>query len=279
MQVKKVFNNNVILADENGKEVVLVGKGLGFQKKEGEFVDETLADKLYQPVDERWSGLFNEMLEDISAQYVEISSQIINIAEQKLQTKFNSYVLISLSDHIHFAVERLKKDIIIKNELLWETKRFYPQEYQVGKEALEIIQDKLNVNLPIDEAGFIALKFIEKRTGNNENAIKITQLIGDILTMVQYQLQVALDENSISYQRFIIHLRYFVERILKDDTNDNGNEFDQEMQEHILKKYPQAYKCTQKIQDFIEKTLNKSVSNNEQIYLTIHIQRIISEIS
>nr|WP_167554368.1 CAT RNA binding domain-containing protein [Leuconostoc kimchii] len=35
MNIKKIFNNNVLLADNNGHEVVLIGKGLGFQKKSG----------------------------------------------------------------------------------------------------------------------------------------------------------------------------------------------------------------------------------------------------
>ncbi|MFR8086468.1 MAG: CAT RNA binding domain-containing protein, partial [Leuconostoc gelidum] len=39
MYVKKTFNNNVLLADNNGHEVVLIGKGLGFQKKVGQVID------------------------------------------------------------------------------------------------------------------------------------------------------------------------------------------------------------------------------------------------
>lgn len=280
MQIKKVFNNNVVLALQNNQEVVLIGKGLGFKKQVGQPIEERLADKVYRPVDDRWAMLFNELLQDISPEYVEIASQIIKVAEDELQIKFNSYVLIALSDHIHFAIQRTNNGILIKNELLWEIQRFYPDEYQVGKQAIDIIAKNLKVELADDEAGFIALKFVEKRANNqNSQALKMTKLISDILTMVQYQLQVTLDANSISYQRFIIHLRYFVERILNDRHFDKNNDFDEVMNQHILKQYAQAYRCTEKIKQFIEKTLKQPVSNNEQIYLTIHIQRIIKELT
>ncbi|MBM7544597.1 beta-glucoside operon transcriptional antiterminator [Weissella beninensis] len=280
MKIKKVFNNNVVLALQNNQEVVLIGKGLGFQKKVGQPIDEKLADKVYRPFDERWSRLFNELLNDIAPEYVEIASQIIKVAEQSLKTKFNSYMLIALSDHIHFVAQRIEENIVIKNELLWEIQRFYPEEYEVGKKALAIINRYLQIMLPDDEAGFIALKFVEKRLDNqNQQAMQMTKLISDILTMVQYQLQIKLDENGISYQRFIIHLRYFVERILQGDNVDKHDDFDEVMNEHIFKKYTQAYRCTQKIMHFIEKTLKQPVSNNEQMYLTIHIQRIITELT
>lgn len=280
MKIKKVFNNNVLLVENGSSESVVIGKGLGFQKKVGQIVDEGLISQVYQPVDERWSVLFKELLQDISPEYVEVASQIINLAEAKLQTKFNGYVLIALSDHIHFAVERMQQNMIIKNELLLEIERFYPQEYQIGQQALTIINELVGVMLPLDEAGFIALKFIEKRSnGGNQQALKMTQLISDIITIVQYQVQMTLDVNSISYQRFIVHLRYFVEKILTDESSGAPEGFDIQMQEHIIKKYPQAYRATQKIQQFIQKTLGKTISGNEEIYLTIHIQRILTEIS
>jgi len=43
-------------------------------------------------------------------------------------------------------------NIIIEpqNALLWEIKRFYPQEFQLGIYALELIQDRLDILLSDD---------------------------------------------------------------------------------------------------------------------------------
>ena len=54
MKVKKVFNNNILCAvDEEGNEVIVTGKGLGFQKHTGESLDENKIEKTYRMVDKQ----------------------------------------------------------------------------------------------------------------------------------------------------------------------------------------------------------------------------------
>ena len=282
MHVEKTFNNNVLLADNNGHEVVLIGKGIGFQKKVGQVIDESAVDKIYTPTEDRWLTLFDELINDISPKYFEIASQIIKVAEKKLNTKFNAYLLIAITDHIHFAVQRTRDKIVIRNELLWEIQHFYPTEYAVGQEALQMIDKLFGVQLADDEAGFIALKFVENRTSSQyrtDKGAQMTKLLSDIITIVQYQLQTHLDENSMSYQRFLVHLRFFVERITGSKKVNTSEETDDVLYAHVFKKYPQAFNCTQKITQFVKSTLNKNISLNEQVYVTIHIQRIINEMS
>ena len=57
MQIIKVINNNVISSeDDKGKEIIVMGKGIGFGKKAGEEIDETKIESIlpsgrkYQPV-------------------------------------------------------------------------------------------------------------------------------------------------------------------------------------------------------------------------------------
>ncbi|AVI94224.1 Transcriptional antiterminator [Oenococcus oeni] len=280
MQIKKIFNNNVLLADRDGCEVVLIGKGIGFQKKQGELVDDRNVDKLYMPTEKRWMSLFDDLINDISPIYFEVASRIIKMAEKDLNTKFNAYLLIVLADHIHFAIQRVQRKIIIRNELLWEIQHFYKIEYRLGEQSLDLIYKQFFIRLPDDEAGFIALKFVENRISQAKSGkgLEMTRLIGDILTIVQYQLQIKLKEDSISYQRFLVHLRFFVERITSNKKEDNQKEkVDDVLYQHIFRKYPQAFNCTQRIQEFLKRSLKKKISINEQVYLTIHIQRIINE--
>ena len=46
MKIYKIINNNIISAkDENDSEIILMGKGLGFNKKKGDIVDEENIEK------------------------------------------------------------------------------------------------------------------------------------------------------------------------------------------------------------------------------------------
>lgn len=281
MRIKKVFNNNVLLAEQAGHEVVLIGKGLGFQKKTGDTVDEQLVTKTYAPTQDNWIANFQALMADIEPEYFELASQIIVLAEKQLQTTFNGYLLISLTDHIHFAVYRQQHQMDIKNEILWEIKRIYHQEYQVGRQALTLIKNQFDEQLPEDEAGFIAMKFVENSLAdsNPDKTLAMTKLINDVLNIVKYQLSLTMSDDSLSLQRFLVHLRFFAERLtLKKDDRSQGED-DEFLYQHVSQKYPRAFDCVQKIVAFIEKTAQQPVSLNEQVYLTMHIQRILNEAS
>ena len=51
MIIQKVINNNVVSTfDSNGKEVILMGKGIGFRKKTGDELDKTKIELIILPV-------------------------------------------------------------------------------------------------------------------------------------------------------------------------------------------------------------------------------------
>lgn len=280
MEVKQVFNNNVLLASEGDREVVLLGRGIGFQKKSGMLVDKSAVSQVFAPIDDKWFSLFHDLMSDLSPAYLELAAQIIQMSTKMLGTKFNDYLLISLMDHISFAVARYKKKMIIRNEILWEIKNYYPNEYQAGKKALTLINERFDVNLPDDEAGFIAMKFVESSLEHPESSstIRMTKLIGDILQIIQYQLNTTLDPESISYRRFLVHLRFLAERIMrKKRTSDKAD--DRFLFQHLVNKYPTSFECTKKVDVFIKKNLKIDLSLNERIYLTLHIQRILDELN
>lgn len=48
MKIDKVYNNNVVLAKgDNEEEIIVMGRGLGFQKKSGDKIDSTLVEKTF----------------------------------------------------------------------------------------------------------------------------------------------------------------------------------------------------------------------------------------
>ncbi|GJM48116.1 PRD domain-containing protein [Weissella soli] len=278
MLVKKIFNNNVLPAEEASQELIVIGRGVGFQQKIGGQIDVSKIEKSYYPQDDQWIKLFNELTDSISSEYIEIASYIITMAEEHLATTFDDYLLIGLADHIQYAVTRWQSKLPIKNELLWETQHFYPEEYHIGELAVDYIATRLNIKLPVDEVGFIALKFVEKRNGpqENERATQMIQLIEGILTIIRYELLPNIDESELNYQRLIVHLRFFVDRLLGNHVEDEvENSFDRVMAEHMAQRYVAAFTCAQHVITYVAKQTQRQVNDNEKIYLTMHLQRIL----
>ncbi|VVM34471.1 CAT RNA binding domain-containing protein [Terribacillus sp. AE2B 122] len=152
MRLKQPFNNNVVLAvDNSGNEVIAMGKGVGFNKKKYEMINESAIDKIYTLNSNEANYSFN-ILDQIPGEYILATNSIIEAGERMLDMKFSDALLITLADHIQFAIERHNKDILVKNPLHWEVKKLYTREYAVGQEALEIINRITKIKLPDYEA-------------------------------------------------------------------------------------------------------------------------------
>lgn len=68
MKVDKVINNNLVRSyDEKGREVLIMGCGLGFKKKPGDEIDEGLIEKVYQNASHERSDKLATILENIPA--------------------------------------------------------------------------------------------------------------------------------------------------------------------------------------------------------------------
>lgn len=92
------------------RELIITGAGIGFKKKKGENLDEALADKTYylESVDD--SRRLQEVVKEISEEYLEIVSRIVKTArEEGLKVRDSLYV--TLTDHINSAVDRYRENI------------------------------------------------------------------------------------------------------------------------------------------------------------------------
>ena len=185
----------------------------------------------------------------------------------------NDSIYLHLTDHIHFAIERYRKNLPIRNGLLWETKQLYKDEYEVGLEALNMICDQFGVLLPEDEAGFMALHFVNAALNEEmPNIRSMTQVMQEVLTIIKYHFKMDFDENSLNYYRFVTHLKFFAQRLVKGKHYKNNN--DDELFELIQKKYPKRTSA-RKNQKFIENNYTYQLTNEEMMYLSIHIERVV----
>ena len=217
-KILKTVNNNIVCSvDENGQEIILRGLGIGFNKKVGDAIDKSQIEKIYRISNSKTRNKLEELLEDIPLEYVQTSTEIIEYAKKTLKKGINENIYLTLTDHISFAIERLKNNLTYKNALLMEIRRFYPTEYTIGLQALEIIKDNLGITLPIDEAGFIALHVVNAELDTDmSDMMSITELIHKILDIIKSYYKIELNEESLYYDRLITHLKFFGQRLFNN---------------------------------------------------------------
>ncbi|PGU17528.1 BglG family transcription antiterminator LicT [Bacillus thuringiensis] len=279
MEVKRNLNNNVVITeDKNGKEIIVMGKGIGYQKSKGDVIDASKVNKIFRIANQDISNKLQELLNNIPIDHMKLSDEIIGYAQRKLGKKLNEGIYISLSDHMHTAIQRIKEGIQIKNALLWEIKRFYKDEFHIGMKALDIIEKETHIRLPDDEAGFIAFHIVNAQLHKEQPIVhEITQLIQEVLTIVRVHFGIEIIEESVSSYRFISHLKFFASRLITNSTY--SDEADEELLEIIKNKYVKEFECVSKIQLFIQKKYGYYLSSNEMIYLTIHVSKVVRESS
>jgi beta-glucoside operon transcriptional antiterminator len=275
MIIQKILNNNVVITlNENQQEQIVMGKGIAFKKKIGDFIPDSKIDQVFRLSNQDTSLKFQELLSELPMEIMKLSDDIISYAKVKLGKKLNDTIYISLTDHLHTALERKKQGIEVKNFLLWDIKRFFSDEYQIGLKALDMVKEELDVRLSEDEAGFIGLHLVnaemEDEVGDMYELMKIMQ---EITNIVKYFFKVSFDEDSVYFYRFSTHLKFFSYRLLNQ--REFVNEEDEELYAVIRKKYSNAYRCVEKIAEFLAKKYTYQISNEEQLYLTIHIARIV----
>lgn len=276
MIIEKILNNNVVITtDENNKEIVVMGRGIAFKKRTGDHIPGDMIDKVFKLSDPHMSDKFKELIANIPLKYMELSDEIILYTKKKLGKRLNDSIYISLTDHIHTAIERDHEGVNVKNALLWDIKRFYKEEFKIGLKALDYIEEEFRIRLPEDEAGFIALHIVNAQMDQDIKIIyEITQIMQDVTNVVKYHYGITFDEESVYYYRFITHLKYFAERFLRNKSYE-GNEDD--LLDVIKVKYKNAYNCIEKVADFIKKKYNYEITDEEKLYLTIHVERVVSK--
>lgn len=276
MKIEKVINNNVVSTyDEEGREIIVMGRGVGFKAKEGSAIDKKKIEKVFRLESKNTTERFKELLADLPMEHVQVSAEIISYAKEVLGRPLNPNVYVTLTDHINFALERLKKNMMFSNPLIREVRSFYHEEYLIGEYAIAMIEKQLGAKLPVDEAASIALHIVNAEyNAPMGDTIKITTLIQQVTELVKEYFHIQIDERSLSCERFVTHLRFLAQRGLAGEHLKLDN---LEFQEVIDRLYPKEYECSQKIRELIQSQYGHTVTEEEVAYLALHIKRIRME--
>lgn len=272
--IKRVLNNNAVVAtDEQDQTLVALGSGIAFHQKAGQAILENKIEKSFYPKNEDAANSISETLAQVDPKYIELSDRIISEAVISSGKKLSDDIYVSLPDHLQFAVERLKKGMLIQNKLTVETMQTYPDEFQLGKHTLSYLAQETGLTFPDDEATNIAMHLITAEEGDVlENTEETITLINQFLKVISAMLKKEFNLNSVSYYRLVTHLKFFVQRIKKRQHQEFPP--DKTLYDLIIRDYHAEYLIAQRIAGIVMKKFNYRVSDDEILFLTIHIHRV-----
>jgi transcriptional antiterminator len=267
--VKKVLNNNVVIAEQKGEEFILVGKAIGFNSHKGTAIAKDKVENLFVKQSAANKENFNRVLSSIDTEIIGISEEIIALCEREYKSKLNEAIHVSLPDHINFAIRRNDKGVKIENPFLDELMALYPKEYKLGEKALNMINTRFNIELPEDEIGFICMH-IKAAISDQEvsNTLAYTRKFGEVMELIAKLLSKEFEKNSLEYVRTITHLNFMAERILSGKTVKNY------LLDSIKKDLYNQYDIAIKVAMKIENLFSIKVPEDEIGYIALHLNRL-----
>ncbi|SDN10879.1 glucose PTS transporter transcription antiterminator GlcT [Sediminibacillus halophilus] len=275
LMIDKVLNNNVVIAEhETYKEVVLIGKGIGFNRKPGDRISVDKADKTFLLKDEKEKEQYVNLLPYIDKALLDFMNDVMLFIEERMGKQLNEHIHVALTDHIAFAVNRAKKDMNFSNPFLFEIEALYPKEYQVAVEVVEKLKRQTNVDFPEGEIGFVALHIHSAVTDKSLRDInQYHQLITTMIELIEDNLVIKLEKQDVNYFRLIQHLHRAIDRVHKGEAL--GRE--KKLADMLKNEYPVCYNLAWKLVKVMQKQLHRSVDESEVLYLTIHLQRLTNK--
>lgn len=278
MKVMKILNNNAaMVVNDSGMESVIMGKGIAHKAKKGDEIEKRDIDKIFILDDQsqmaRYSRLFTEIPEEIFS----LSGSYIETAKQTLNRRLQDSLYISLADHLNSMIERGKLQAYIKNNMLWDIKRMYQDEFKISLELVDEFNHIYGTDFDDNEAATISLHFVNATIESDyDTTVKITKLIGEILNIVKYHFRIDYDEESYSYYRFVVHLRFLALRIFQESMLDDPDMV-QVLRQQVGGQYEEAFCCAEKVKQFIIDHYNYSFTEQECLFLAIYIIKVVAE--
>lgn len=270
MQIIKKINTSAALAvDSHGKEIVVLGKGIGFPPVPYELTDLSRIDRTFYDVDPRYLSLLTDLPQPI----LMASADIAEEAEIELDCQLNPNLPFTLADHLNFAVQRLHNGLTLTSPIAYDIKHLYPREFALGLRALDILCQRAGVSLPESEAVSVALHLINSQANGSslQSVMQVMSILNEVEQIVQNQLHFTLDRDSYNYSRFATHLRYLIQRL---ESGRSGEEKGAEMLGPLAREFPDVYTCALAVADYFRTSRGWKCSKEEILYLMLHIHRV-----
>lgn len=271
LAIRRINNNVALCRDGNGRELIALGKGIGFGEMPKEL---SLAqiERTFYDVDDKYHPLLTEL----PAAVLDFSARIVDIARNELSYQLNPNTVFTLADHINFAMERARKHIRVKMPLAYDVEQMYPIEYRIGRHTLRRIRKEFLITLPESEAAGIAMNLINNRmTPHQEPSAPDTmgdeEMLEDITDIVENHFHILVDRTSFNYSRYATHLQYLFGRIHAGKAINSDN---LQLYKSLREEFPDIARCVERIADHIREVWDCELTEEEKLYLILHVNRI-----
>lgn len=274
MQLVRILNNNAALAKNAlGQQYLVMGKGIAYGKKQGDVLKKTDIDKIYSIQQRDLANRIGDIVSEIPFTHVKVCDEIINTAYHEMNRPLNDTVYLALLDHIAYAIKRHSTGSNLAFSLKWELKQFYPDEYRIAKKAVALINQRLDLDFPEDEAAFIALHFVNSDSSNKESVQKRLKIVNDVLTIVDKHFGSLIDKESYLYTRFITHLKHFSGLVIGNPIKSSTPQM--ELQLHFSDNLDKEEACVNEINEWISEKYKYQLTEAEEGYLMLHIYSLL----
>lgn len=268
--IKKVLNSSVVLVeDDRGVERVLLGKGIGFSHRPGEVLPPDAHDRVFVELDGADQRNFVDLVSQIPVEFVELARAIVTSAEAE-GLELDPHIYLSLTDHLHFAIERQRRGIVIVNRLVSEVRNLYPRQHLIGLRAVGMLRQRFGVEIPDDEAANIAFHLVNAQTGRADvDAARVVTLVAAITKIVTHTSTVTSIGDDLHGARFLTHLHFFAERLFSGRMLGDDDFLLQTMRE----RHPEAVSSAERVRSFVRAEHDVTMPDEEVAYLALHIAR------
>jgi transcriptional antiterminator len=272
-KIDRVIGNNVLLIKDisTGDELVLLGKGIGFASKDGSWIDakDPRIEKRFRLDDRDQLRQYQSLLEEIDPEVLVISEKIIALMEAEFKKEVHNKVYLALPSHIQFAVYRLRNNMDIVNPFLYETKMFYPKEFEIAEKAAQMMSEAFELNVPEDEVGFLTFHVYSAVSNVSVGLlVKFTNLINEMIELIEIRKAIQIPRQGAHYISLITHLRFCIERIIQDQVV--ANPFLAEMK----KNYKDEYVLALELSEMMKDQLHSEVPEDEIGFMVMHLYRL-----
>lgn len=275
MIVVKNINNNVALClDSKGQEVVVFGKGVGFIKPPSEVPLSKIQRTFYD-----LNRKFLPLLDDIPLEVIEFTSQQISLIRNKLPYETSSNLIMTLADHLAFAMTRAKRGIYTPMPSIYEMEQNYPVEVEIGRQIVSAMEQEFHIKLPKGEVQGVAMHFINASLGSPSSGQLTAEeeyetILERMTQIVEHALQITIRRDTFNYARFATHVQYLLKRIHDKAPIDSSN---LQIYESTRNEYRSVSDCVDQIHEYLQRNWSIDLSEEEKLYLIMHINRVISQ--
>lgn len=273
--VKKINNNAALCRDGDQRELVAFGRGIGFPPTPYELTDLSKVDRTFYNV----SSQYIPMIKDIPDQVIQFTAREMFALQDQLPYETSSNLMLTLADHIAFAIERCRRGIYVRMPNIYELELNYPAEVKIGRQLVEAIQKEFKIRLPKGEVQGIAMHLINARDGAKEQPAldldeKYEEILDQTTRIIEREMGFQVRRDTFNYARFATHMQFLLKRAFEHKPIDSSN---LQMYASMREEYPEVSACVDQISRYYRTAWSLDLTDEEKLYLILHVNRVCSK--